>query len=327
MVSRRTWLAGAVVAWVNASVRAEGPVPADEDEDEDRERRAVEDLGKEAGLRPFRMSLSGMYLAIGDARDDFRSLTLRDCEAVAADYLDHYRAKGFEVTRPARRLTVVTLSDDTSFAAYLKNKKYLMTPSKHPVPAVHGIFDAGTNRLVVYDHRSLGPQLAPRAGYENLRSLAHEATHQLTYNTGLLERRGDLPACIAEGLAMYGEVRKFTGRTAPGQLNVMRLQDLASTQRRRVPWIGVADLLTDDRLVRDGSSGHENLLAYAESWLLVHYLMNQPAGLPGFRRYLEVIRGREDTDRRLEDATTHLGDLDRLNRDLRQYAVRLQKSI
>jgi hypothetical protein len=126
---------------------------------------------------------------------------------------------------------------------------------------------------------------------------------------------------------MYGEVRKFIGRSAPGQVNLMRLQDLASTQRRRIPWIGVADLLTDDRRLKGGSLDHDHLLAYAESWLLVHYLMNEPVALPGFRKYLEVIRGRETSDKRLEDATAHLGDLDRLNRDLRQYAVRLQKSI
>jgi hypothetical protein len=325
IVGRRSWLAGALLAGLNAAVRAEGPVATDVDEE--KERRAVEDLGKEAGLRPFRMSRGGIYLGIGDAADDFRSLTLRDCEAIAADYLDHYRAKGFDVARPARRLSVVTLADDRSFAGYLKNRKYLLVPAKRPGPAIHGIYDSGTNRLVVYDHRSLGPQLAPRAGYENLRTLAHEATHQLTYNTGLLERRGDLPASISEGLAMYGEVRKTSGRTAPGQLNLMRLQDLATTQRRRIPWIPVAELLTDDTLVRTGSFDYGNLLAYAESWLLVHYLMNEPPGLPGFRNYLEAVRGRAAPERRLEDATQHLGDLDRLNRDLRQYAVRLQKSI
>src|SRR5262249_28707606 len=93
MVSRRTWLAGAVVGWVTAASRAEGPGPAGADADQ--ELRAVEALGTQAGLRPFRTSRTGHYLGIGDARDMFRSLTLRDCEAVAADFLDHYRARGF----------------------------------------------------------------------------------------------------------------------------------------------------------------------------------------------------------------------------------------
>jgi hypothetical protein len=158
--------------------------------------------------------------------------------------------------------------------------------------------------------------------------LAHEATHQLTFNTGLLDRRGDVPACISEGLAMYGEIRKVTGRTAPGQVNLMRLQDLARTQRRRIAWIPIDRLLVDDRHVTGGAGEYEKLLAYAESWLLIHYLMmHEPSGPPAFRKYLEVLRGRETPDSRLDDAGTHLGDLDRLNRELRQYAVRLQKSI
>jgi hypothetical protein len=309
---------------VNAASRAEGP--GQEDVYEVREQGEVEALGAQAGLRPFRMSRTGNYLGIGDARDDFRSLTLRDCEAVAADYLDHYRTRGFGVTRPGRRLTVATLADDRSFAAFLGNPHHVMIPSKDPAPASHGVYDLGTNRLVVFDHRSLGPQLAPRAGNENLRALAHEATHQLTFNTGLLERRGDVPACITEGLAMYGEVRKPTGRTAPGQINRMRLQDLARTQRRGIPWFPVAELLADDRLVRGSAGAYESLLAYAESWLLIDYLMKEPQGLPGFRNYLEALRGRDTPDRRLDDAREHLGDLDRLNRDLRRYAVRLQKS-
>jgi hypothetical protein len=68
------------------------------------------------------------------------------------------------------------------------------------------------------------------------------------------------------------------------------------------------------------------LLAYAESWLLVDYSMKEPSRLLGFRAYLELIHGRRDGNRRLEDARRHLGDLDRLDEDLRRYSVRLLKS-
>ena len=79
--------------------RGEEPAPANVDAqaDEDRERSAVEALGEKKGLRPFRSSRTANFLGIGDAPDDFRAMTLRDCEAVTADYLDHYRAKGFDV--------------------------------------------------------------------------------------------------------------------------------------------------------------------------------------------------------------------------------------
>ena len=191
-------------------------------------------------------------------------------------------------------------------------------------PAVHGYYSPRTNRLVVFDHRSLGPQLGARAGATNLRSLAHEVTHQLTCNTGLLDRRGDVPACVAEGLAMYGEVRKSGGRTAPGQLNRTRLDDLARVQRRKIPWIPVARLLEDDTLVRDAAT-HRGLLAYAESWLLIDFLMKDRPRLPAFRAYLAAIRGRRGDEARLEDARAHLGDLDLLDEALRRYSIKLMK--
>jgi hypothetical protein len=323
-VDRRTWMAGVVAAWMSGPCRAEAPDGAEADED--RECEAVEANATRAGLRPFGTNRTRHFLGLGDAPEAFRALTLRDCEAVAADYLDHYRAKGFPVALPERRLTVVILNDDRSFAAYSGNKSLRMVPrSNGPAPSIHGSFSRTDNRLQVFDHRSLGPQLAGRPGYENLRTLAHELTHQLTFNTGLLDRRGDVPACVVEGLAMYGEVRKLTGRTAPGQINRMRIDNLAAMQRRRIPWIPIPQLLVDDHHVGNAAT-HEGLLAYAESWLLVDYLMKERSELPGFRAYLERIRGRRDGKYRLDDARVHLGDLDRLDVDLRRYSVRLLKS-
>ena len=196
------------------------------------------------------MSRTANYLGIGDAVDVFRSRTLGDCEAVRSDYMDYYRARGFDVAEPGRRLTVVTLTDDRSFAAFLGKREYALVRESRQGPTVHGVYQPRTNRLVVFDHRSLGREIVPLGGSENLRALAHEATHQLTFNTGLLDRRGDVPLCISEGLAMYGEPRKTSGRTPPGELNEVRLHDLASTRRRKLTWIPVADLLANDRLLR-----------------------------------------------------------------------------
>ena len=323
-LDRRAWMAGALAACLGAPCLAQEPKEADFDEGA--EVRAVHAIAKKVGLRPFRTVQSGHFLCTGDAPDSFLSLTLRDCESVAADYLDHYRAQGFDVAPPGRRLTVVALADDRSFAAYAANKSFLMVPKRRdPAPSVHGYYSRETNRLVVFDHRSLGPQLAARPGLTSLRALAHEATHQLTFNTGLLSRRGDVPTAVVEGLAMYGEVRKSIGRTPPGQLNRMRVNDLAGMQSRKIPWVPVDRLLTDDRLLQQVGT-HEGLLAYAEGWLLVDYLMKDGPRRLGFRAYLEALLSRRDAVGRLDDARKHLGDLDRLNQELRRYSMRLLQS-
>jgi hypothetical protein len=324
-VGRRAWLAGVLAASWLGGRRAWGDEPPAPAGDEQHDEEMVREAARKAGLKRVGASRSAHYQAIGDAPDDFRALTLRECEALARDFVAHYKAQGFEVEAPARRLTVVALADDRSFAAYMRNPRLRLTVRLNdPEPAIHGLYSHGANALVVFDHRALGPQLGARGGYENVRAVAHEGTHQLCFNTGLLDRHGDAPKAVVEGLAMYGEVRPPTGAgcSAPGQLNRMRLFDLAKGQRRGLAWIAVEQLLTDDRPLTKGAT-HAGLLAYAESWLLVYFLMKDRARLSGFRAYLNAVRARRGPASRLEDARTHLGDLARLDRDLRAHSVRL----
>ena len=316
---RRAWLAGAALACARSLAGAD--IAADP------EQSAIAAQAEKAGLGPFRMSRTANYVGIGDAVDIFRTRTLADCEAVRSDYMDFYRARGFEIAAPAQPLTVVTLTDDRSFAAFLGKREYaLAREGFFHGPTVHGVYQPRSNRLVVFDHRSLGRQTVPLGGVENLRALAHEATHQLTYNTGLLDRQGDVPLCISEGLAMYGEPRRPVGRTPPGEPNGVRLRDLSLTRFGQISWTPVADLLSDDRRLRGPGPLQALLLGYAQSWLLVHYLMSEPASRVGFRLYLKALRGRQSRDNRLDDARTHLGDLDQLNRELQEYAERLRRS-
>jgi hypothetical protein len=50
--------------------------------------------------------------------------------------------------------------------------------------------------------------------------------------------------------------------------------------------------------------------------------MKSPAKLPKLRAYLAAIKGRRDPKRRLEDARQHLGDLEKLDAELRRYRSR-----
>jgi Protein of unknown function (DUF1570) len=322
-ITRRTWLtltAGIAGSFATMSVRsAQAPLGDDDAAAE----RAVFDQAKRVEMKPLHTTRSTHFLGIGDAPEGFRSLTLRDCESLAADYIDHYREKGFNLALPSGRMTVVILADDRSFAAFAGNKSLRLIPRRADVaPTVHGYYDRTANRLVVFDHRPLGPQLAPRAAHENLRAVAHEGTHLLAFNTGLLEPRRDVPLAVVEGLAMYGEVRSSNARTAPGQLNRMRLTDLASVQRRKIPWIPVEQLLIDDGLFSQ-SGTFQGLLAYAESWLLVDYLMKDATRAANFREYLKSVGTRVNAATRVDDARAQLGDLEVLNKELQGYSRRL----
>ncbi|HEV3164840.1 MAG TPA: DUF1570 domain-containing protein [Isosphaeraceae bacterium] len=317
-LTRRSLLAAAIVAGSGQRGIASGDEPGKAADDAHLQ-DGVETRARSAGLGPLQVSKSANYTAIGDAPEVFRQNALAAFEDVALDYLDYYHGQGFRVQRPTQRMVVVTLADRQSFLRYLG-----MDVSDQVV----GFYDRQHNELVIYDNRARTERKAvPRPRFVNQITLAHEATHQLTYNTGLLNRVGDAPGCVVEGLALFGEVRKTTGRTAPGLLNQDRLRDLAYMQRRGNAWISLSSLLVEDRNSGSFKAGTDDQrsLYYSQSWLFVYFLLKDPARLPGFRAFLKAIFERTESSHRLDDARTHLGDLDQLDSELRGYSIRLLK--
>jgi Protein of unknown function (DUF1570) len=280
----------------------------------DKELRQAEVRAREVTSRPIRIVKSAHFQAVGDATESFMNLTLADCELIALDYLDHYRAKGFEVKLPDDRLTLVVFFDERP---YMK-----MTPGVSiDIP---GIYKRPENWLALFDFRNVPMRQYP-AAKSNISTLAHECTHQLTFNTGLLNRQGDVPRAIVEGFGTCAETRPLRGRSQPGKINVMRLDALAHVQRR-TKWVEVKELLTDERAAF-GTSGDQAILSYAESWLLVYHLMTSPTRLPQFQAYLKAIQPRKDQNRRFDDAETHFGNLDRLDQELRRESIQLLRSL
>ena len=172
LVDRRSLLTGALAAWVGATCRAQEPGQAESKEDQ--ELRAVEAIAAKEGLRSFGVTRTAHYLGIGDASDVIRLLALRDCESVAADYLDFYQRQGFKVTMPAGRLTVIILTDGRSCAAFnagppvqtarsvrdrgrARNGRSADIGKPSPnaanrVPIAPGHYEPHTNRIVVSLH-------------------------------------------------------------------------------------------------------------------------------------------------------------------------------
>jgi hypothetical protein len=278
----------------------------------------IEAHARKAGLGMFRSSVTEHYLGIGDAPDAYRNEALKRSEALAVAYLEHFQEKGLAVALPAQKLTAVTLKDRASYAAFCGGA---------PAAAVGGHYDLETNRLVIFDFRQgAAPPLAGAQGAKpnleriNSFTLSHETTHQLTFNTGLLDRKADVPLAVSEGLAMYAELWRPDGRSTVGMINRPRLGVLAPQANRPQDWIALERLLTDDALFQQAATEQ---LACAEAWVFVHYALRTTAMLPKFRGYLDVLRTGHAPAQRRADATGALGNLDRLNVELRKHARRL----
>jgi hypothetical protein len=323
-LDRRSWLLRAASGGALLAAIAKSPnraLAAQEKkkspaEEADRELERATSRVRAVTSHPLQVAKSEKYQVVGDADPTFIQTSLRDCDVIANDFVVHYQAKGFQVKAPERRMTIVAFLDERPFREFAR--KFV----RGVPPKVSGFYSRAENWLVLFDFRNV-PASAQGGALKNVRNLAHEATHQLTFNTGLLNRQGDAPAAIMEGLACYGEARRLHGRNEPGLLNSERLNDLAHVQRR-AKWIKLADLLTDDSPAA-GASADQMQLFYAQSWLLIYSLMNAPARLPQLQDYFKTIFPRVEKKKRLEDAGKCFGDLDQLDQELRREAIRLQK--
>jgi hypothetical protein len=305
LVSRRSWLAGVIVGLTGtfamprtARSMQEKAVASDAEEI-----AAVQAAAKKASLGPFSYSHTDHFIGLGDADDLFRKNALKICESLATDFLKHFRSKGFKLAMPERRLTVITLKDDISYQAYT---------GIDPGTTGGGLYDLDTNRLVMFDFRPDGQQPGAVANpvRVNLLALVHETTHLLCFNTGLLSRQKEVPKWVSEGLATYAEM--WTGKRQPaiGTSNGPWLDYL---RKRETPWIAIPDLVASDKSFDgDDKSAQQS---YAESWLLVHFLMKEPR-LTKFRAYLEGLPTEGNGDQRVEYAETHLGALKSVDHDL-----------
>jgi hypothetical protein len=274
----------------------------------------VQAAAKKAGLRPFDKSRTEHFLGLGDAPERFRKSALSICEELAKEFLKYFRGQGFiKLALPQRPLTIITLKDDKSFQAYI---------GADPGKDVGGHYDLESNQLVVFDFREKEDQPGNPVRV-NLFSLIHETAHLLCFNTGLLSRKADVPVCVSEGLATFVEMWQPKQRTSLRAINQPRLQALIEASDGPEPWIPIAELLANDKRFQDP----KNLqLAYAESWLLVHYLIRTPTRLPKFRAYLSGLpEGDEVAEKRLKYAEEQLGSLKKLDGDLQRYARSLPR--
>ena len=235
-------------------------------------------------------------------------MTLDDCESLAKEFLAYYQEHGFDVKRPPRRLTLVVFLDERPYLEFAR--KFARGVSVY----TWGFYSKLENWLVLFDFRNV-PLIEKGAGHKNVTTLAHEGTHQLTFNTGLLNRQGDAPA----GGGRRDRALRRNRLASWARHSRDRSMRLASTTwptfSAGEKWISATDLLTDDAAAF-GKTLDRTLLAYAEGWLLVYYLMQTPIRLPQFQAYLKTISKRTDKNHRYDDAEKHFGDLDRLDQDL-----------
>lgn len=184
-------------------------------------------------------------------------------------------------------------------------------------PELRGLYDVREDWLAICDNRGDGGVRAERA---NTVTLHHEATHQLSFHCGLLDRNADTPLLVSEGFGTYGEVRRPDGKTRVGAVNRERLDVLGAAARSGEAMRPVSELVASDAPFDDATTRQ---MAYAQAWLFIHWTMQETPRQKRLAGYLDALRERRDGTHRVEDLTAHFGDLAALDGDLKRHANRL----
>jgi Protein of unknown function (DUF1570) len=288
-------------------------------------------LVRDNHLTPVTRFDSRHFMALSNADDGFSEDRLYNCETIYALFFDHFRKKGFEVREPREKLMVAVFDTQIGFEAYLGGKQ---------MNALRGVYHPPSNRLVVYDYgqnraflsekqladrmvrqipsnlereraiNSVNRNAATYRGDANIGTVMHEVAHQLSFNCGLLNRDGDVPVWLAEGLACYCESTENGAWQGIGEPNFSRAATLARAQRGAGGLLPLRSLVENDDWIRKTKDVNQIVLGYAQSWALFSLLMEQrPKSL---RKYLALIESRRTADHRLTDFAEVFGsDLDK----------------
>jgi hypothetical protein len=207
-----------------------------------------------------------------------------------------WKRKGLKLHDPPFPLVAVLFSSASSYRHYAEPELGSAAGS------IVGYYSLRSNRMNSYD--LTGVQALSRAGSRRgsvaeinrmlrqpaaeplVATVIHEATHQITFNCGLLKRYTDVPLWVSEGMAVYFETPDLSsakGWRGIGQVNRSRLEAFRDYLPRRDRQ-SLAELIGDDRRFRNTKTAPA---AYAEAWALNDFLIHRRADQ--YAEYLTML--------------------------------------
>jgi hypothetical protein len=306
----------------------------------------VQKLERTHKLRRLSRYTSDHFFAYSNADEAYTEYRLDNCETIHTLFFKHFRKRGFAVVEPSEKLMVALFDTQAGFEAYMGRK---MSSS------VTGVYHAQSNRLVVYDFGTnraflegkkafeiearrgwsdldrerrivrLGRYVRERRNDTNISTIMHEVAHQLSFNCGLLNRAGDVPLWLAEGLAVYCESTVGGAWQGIGEANPLRAAVLARQAKAKGTFLPLRSLVADDDWFRKAVLVDQVLLGYSQSWALFRLLIEEEPDR--LKAYLVTIHDRRTPDRRLTDFAVAFGtDLTKLERRYQAYMRTIAKN-
>jgi hypothetical protein len=267
-----------------------------------------EQLAREFGTG-FTVSATGHYLVVSSRSGGDRYGRL--FEDLYRQFVVSFAARGFRMVEPEFPLIAVVLPDQASFFRYCEAEGI------RPQAGLRGYYLPSSNRVALYDAVASGQSSA--AGLD--KTVIHEATHQVAFNTGIHSRIGVSPKWVVEGLATVFEEEdaRRNDRVGPvmSRVNDERFRWFQQ-QRGRRPQKSLVELVQSDQWFST-----RTLDAYGESWALMFFLLETRSA--DTVKYLRTLAARDplhdySPEDRLRDFQSAFGrDLSLLEAHLLRY--------
>ena len=281
----------------------------------------------------------GPFVVVYTTSRDFANWYARLLQRLYEQYNAHWNRRRVELSAPEFPLVAIVLSNKERF------RQFARLDGVNILDEQCAYYHKLTNRIVVYDmsgmqtfregdRRRMGTMaflMKPEAE-GNIRTVVHEAVHQVGFNTGIHPRFVDSPVWVYEGLAVFHEVpdqrNRDLGWSLGPHLNQPRLLHLRRYLSRLLsaPTVQrpIQAMITDDRLLSNSATALDN---YALAWGLFYYLERTRS--QELAAYLKLLQSKTATSEdspeiRIADFESCFGnDWDRLYREFADYIRRL----
>ena len=257
-------------------------------------------------------------------------------ERLYRGYFSFWKHQGLELAEPAWPLVALVFDDRSSYARYARTELGDATRS------IIGYYSLHTNRVTMYDLTGfdgggevrtatsaahVNQILSQPAAERTVATIVHEATHQLVYNSGLMQRYAAVPLWLSEGLAVYFETPDLGSTHGWREIGAVSSVSLAAFRESLAARAAdsLESLLGDDARLRDP---RQAAVAYGEAWALTYYLIRSRR--EDFLAYLNALSQLPplqpvSADERFALFRSHFGrDVAALDGELIRYTLRIR---
>ncbi|MCL2347940.1 MAG: DUF1570 domain-containing protein [Planctomycetaceae bacterium] len=290
-------------------------------------KRLTEEFPKE-----FHILETKRYLVVYDTSKTYAQWCAALLERLGTAFLAHWKTKGFELNEPEFVLVAVIFADRGNFL------RCTASEVGSAVDQIAAYYNQYTNRVVFYDltgQERDGASFSTKTTGRRMREIlsrpesaravstfVHEATHQISFNSGLQKRSAANPLWVSEGIATLFETPNYDSQQAwtPGiKLNLNRLGDLFSYLDNRRPEDPIRKVVVSDEPFQIITSPYSAVDAYATAWSMMFYFnARRPKDLV---KYMKIISAKkpfvpEGSEQRIRDFEEAFGnDWDKLLKD------------